>query len=108
MWSDLLDEQGRKRAGVFYKAAFYDRSAHLSMNSRFSINSYAGTTDEEIRQCQVEAEGGYVKVFGTYKRGDYDELERIEAEAKAWLTENYPDWKNRSAYWDLAVADIKV
>lgn len=29
MHSDLLDDQGRKRAGIFYKAAFYDRRADL-------------------------------------------------------------------------------
>lgn len=31
MWSDLLDAHGRKRAAIFYKAAFYDRRAHLSV-----------------------------------------------------------------------------
>lgn len=30
MWSNLVDEQGRVRASIFYKAAFYDRSAHAS------------------------------------------------------------------------------
>lgn len=29
MWSDLLDETGTKRAGIFYKAAFYDRKAFI-------------------------------------------------------------------------------
>lgn len=28
MWSHIVDEQGRKRVSVFYKAAFYDRNAH--------------------------------------------------------------------------------
>lgn len=27
MWSKLVDEQGRERASIFYKAAFYDRRA---------------------------------------------------------------------------------
>jgi hypothetical protein len=31
MWSELVDETGRVRATIFYKAAFYDRSAHLSI-----------------------------------------------------------------------------
>ena len=30
MWSKLVDEKGRERASIFYKAAFYDRSAHMS------------------------------------------------------------------------------
>lgn len=29
MWSDLLDADGKKRAAIFYKAAFYDRKAHM-------------------------------------------------------------------------------
>jgi len=33
MHSDLLDEKGRKRASVFYKAAFYDRRAHMRLTS---------------------------------------------------------------------------
>jgi hypothetical protein len=28
MWSDVLDPTGAKRAAVFFKAAFYDYSAH--------------------------------------------------------------------------------
>ena len=31
MWSNLLDDQGRIRASIFYKAAFYDRDAFLSI-----------------------------------------------------------------------------
>lgn len=33
MWSYILDEQGRKRVSIFYKAAFYDRSAHANVVS---------------------------------------------------------------------------
>ena len=28
MWSKIVDEQGRERVAIFYKAAFYDRRAH--------------------------------------------------------------------------------
>ncbi len=28
MWSDVIDDKGAKRAQVFFKAAFYDYSAH--------------------------------------------------------------------------------
>jgi hypothetical protein len=37
MWSDLLDDKGRRRGNIFYKAAFYDRSAHMRMIPRFNI-----------------------------------------------------------------------
>lgn len=32
MWSKVLDERGIERVSVFYKAAFYDRSAHCNIN----------------------------------------------------------------------------
>ena len=31
MWTDILDETGTRRVAVFYKAAFYDRSAFASL-----------------------------------------------------------------------------
>jgi len=30
LWSELVDAKGEKVAVIFYKAAFYDRSAHIS------------------------------------------------------------------------------
>lgn len=39
MWSYIVDELGRKRVSIFYKAAFYDRSAHMSLNS---VHAYVG------------------------------------------------------------------
>ena len=31
MWSHIIDERGIKRVSIFYKAAFYDRSAHMGL-----------------------------------------------------------------------------
>lgn len=31
MWSTLFDEHGKKRATIFYKAAFYDREAFVNI-----------------------------------------------------------------------------
>jgi hypothetical protein len=38
MWSDIVDEQGRKRVEVFYKAAFCDRHAFARLAIRFVMN----------------------------------------------------------------------
>lgn len=32
MWSYIVDERGVERAAIFYKAAFYDRSAHMDLS----------------------------------------------------------------------------
>lgn len=53
MWSYIVDQLGRRRASIFYKAAFYDRSAHMSLTT---VYGYVGdcaydnkpiVTDEE-------------------------------------------------------------
>jgi hypothetical protein len=33
MWTDILDGEGNKRGSIFYKAAFYDRSAHVHLEN---------------------------------------------------------------------------
>ena len=33
MWNELIDDQGKTRAEIFYKAAFYDRDAFIRFKS---------------------------------------------------------------------------
>jgi hypothetical protein len=40
MWSYILDQQGRRRVSIFYKAAFYDRDAFMSLNT---VYGYVGS-----------------------------------------------------------------
>lgn len=47
MWSDLVDDKGRKRADIFYKAAFYDRRAHMSLSRRFHVLFDYGRFEKE-------------------------------------------------------------
>lgn len=42
MWSYLVDEHGRHRVSVFYKAAFYDRRAHMMPVPRFASERLEG------------------------------------------------------------------
>ena len=37
MHSKLLDDKGRERAGIFYKAAFYDRTADITFYQRIRL-----------------------------------------------------------------------
>lgn len=102
MWSDLVDEKGRKRAGIFYKAAFYDRSAHIRPCNRFSAtpdvdhekNTVVGTV---LDAGQVVWRSAETREYGSGKYANYD---AACGEAVAWLNEHYPDWKNVGAYWD--------
>lgn len=39
MWSQIVDHKGRKRVSIFYKAAFYDRDAFMSLVTPLSVLS---------------------------------------------------------------------
>lgn len=101
MHSDLLDEQGRRRAGIFYKAAFYDRRADMHMNRRFDLNSFRDGSQDGYMRCVVAdtADGAVVFDAGEWKRGDYAHCDILEAAAKDWLNAQHPEWENPLACW---------
>jgi hypothetical protein len=39
MWSYIVDEHGRRRVSVFYKAAFYDRTAEMRLDTHYAYLS---------------------------------------------------------------------
>jgi hypothetical protein len=109
MWSRLLDERNRARAGIFFKAAFYDRSAHLALTCRYSVAyDYDRGRAENVAVSHVK-DGNQViystepVVLPTDKAEHARRFELEEAASKAakdWLTARYPDWQNPGAYWD--------
>lgn len=68
MHSNIVDQFGRKRVGVFYKAAFYDRRADMHLNTVFgyvsSLLYYGGEPilDDEwaTAEAVVEAARGHI------------------------------------------------
>lgn len=100
MWTKLLDDKGRERASIFYKAAFYDRSAHIHLTRRFEISRYDDAPTKGHKQVSIKDSGAVREVIGTYADRDYPAADKLEAAATEWLQTNYPNWKNVSAYWD--------
>jgi len=99
MRSDLMDEQGRNRAGIFYKAAFYDRRADMSMHRRYNVESWRNGSSEQTHRVDVTDCGKVIKEFGEVKSGDWDGMDTMEKAAKAWLTEQHPEWQSPLACW---------
>lgn len=101
MWSDLIDDKGRKRASIFYKAAFYDREAFINTVRRFSVQrdyDREGVIVIQVRDC------GSV-VFETEpvvapKDRSWEVTDAQTEIAEAWLTERYPNHDDATAYWD--------
>jgi len=103
MWSDLVDPVGNIRSGIFYKAAFYDRSAHMRLNKAITINQ-----EYEIENViQFFVKRGEEVLFLTeavrdierYSDDYWREEIRLENIAKDWMERNYPEHNNPLAYW---------
>ena len=103
MWSDLLDASGCKRAAIFYKAAFYDMSAHFNACRRFCVSGYHDIQDDDSRSIVVldAKQDEPVKTFGRVESGKngWEAGDALESQAIGWLKEHYPDYNNAAAYW---------
>jgi len=107
MWSSLLDEQGRCRAGIFYKAAFYDRNARISWDSRYNVRTRYLDDGDRVQIIVTDATVGTDTEAGegavlweSAIITDHDEETATHKIAEAWLTERRPDWLNPALYWD--------
>lgn len=113
MWNDLLDDQNRKRATFFYKAAFYDRDAFINFDTRFHIgvdHVADSNSDYEIWKAsdyQGTVKDGDVVIYSTEcipATGDYKADDKITNKLKIqleeYMKEHYPDYEDINAYWD--------
>lgn len=104
MWSDVLDDKGRKRASVFFKAAFYDYDAHtFGLESRYRIEGEYGK-DGKARKLTAyvakDTTGEVLHSIPSPEDASYAGQDKIREQVAAWLDANLPDWKNPMAYWD--------
>jgi len=114
MHTNILDEKGRKRFNVFYKAAFYDLRANLSMVPRFTLRE--GWDDDACDFTGVyafmdNATGKTLWTSGTaLKRPEHDTSHKkylafsdkknaVRNEGKAWADKHYPDWQDSVTSW---------
>lgn len=110
MWSDIVDEKGQKRGAIFYKAAFYDRSAHAYLDARFHVggdtDSTAKTHTARVRDARglVDKQIVTPQIDWDAKREEINDAkakrDAARAELTSWLDAEYPDWRNVTAYWD--------
>lgn len=123
MWSKLVDEKGRERASIFYKAAFYDRDAHMSLTRRFTyrVEPICGYDDPDYRESEwhcvvtdcdkvVWTSDGRAEPEPKYSFDDEDsrqawldwdkQKEALKQLGLTWLADHYPEWGDPLAYWD--------
>lgn len=108
MHLDICDNKGRLRGHIFYKAAFYDRSANMSLYRRYTYKEQPITGYGEGYDPNAPSEGVVMDqdqiIWRTEEkvpvRGKWKEAEALREQAKMWLDEHYPDHADVLAYWD--------
>lgn len=98
MHSDILDEKGRKRVSVFYKAAFYDRRADAYLVPRYTIQRDYDLSGDDLAYVVKDA-GTEIYRTITTQRKSYTDDDGHMSVAKNWLLEAVPNAFDQSA-WD--------
>jgi len=101
MWSEIFDDQGRKRGSVFYKAAFYDRSAHGNLISRYQIHSEYNE-DHKVKNFKAVDTANKDEIIAFVEvpeDADYKAKDALRNKLIEHLTEMFPDWNSVEAYW---------
>lgn len=111
MHSNLLDDHGRVRARIFYKAAFYDRRADINISRRFSystqsIDGWGQPCDRETTPMICVVTDCDKVIWQSKPMTPSDDIEwfklddHLRPQGKAWLDEYCPDWRDPLAYWE--------
>ena len=103
MWNRLVDDKGRERASIFYKAAFYDRDAFVNFQKRYySGSEYLEKKDGDKFHpkyyCVKDTATGK-ELFTTKATNEYHD-EKLSKLADKWLKKHFPDHEKITAYWD--------
>jgi len=115
MWNDVFDNKGRKRMNYFYKGAFYDRSAFVNFNTRYTVgvvpfDEYESDASYEERSVkpwygvvydcsnEIFRTTGEVSPDGSVKVWDIqDNQKKLALE---FVNKKYPHWEDINSYWD--------
>ncbi len=99
MHSDIVDDKGRRRVGIFYKAAFYDRRASFHIVARYGFH-YLFDDDRGSNHLgyEIKKDGKTIKTFLFSDLGSDKKV--VQKIAMDYLDKNYPDREKLGSYWD--------
>jgi hypothetical protein len=100
MWNDVVDEKGRKRAAVFFKAAFYDYSAHtFGLETRYNVKGVYGRESNIEAYTVADWDGTALHTVPVPPGLGYSAQDEYRKPAQQWLDEHYPDNADPLKYW---------
>lgn len=105
LYSYILDEKGRQRVIVGYKAAVYDRWANARLVRRYTIQAHycadpSGDRDKATACYKVFDIDTELHCSEWYRSRDREAEATHEQATIAWLDERFPEHNDPLAYWD--------
>lgn len=99
MWSYIVDDKGRRRCAIFYKAAFYDRDASLNIESRYRrVTEYADKENRSgpVRGTVTAVDGVEPLWVGPWRETpeggkSYETHDQASKDAAEWFKANLPE-----------------
>lgn len=123
MHSDIVDDKGLARLGMFYKAAFYDRRAHLSRGRRVYTTMPPGEPFDLGHRTRIvvialpvrSGEPDRAKVLARFDAtADPEDPKRfavwdkLDQDVRDWCDKHYPHMDDPMAYWDLDASEMSA
>lgn len=105
MHSEIVDNLGRVRGTIFYKAAFYDRRANGNWSTRYRVESEYSPDYEITAFKAVDTATGEALFREPVEAGEGDKYARRDVAEKIVrdaLEDRLPDYRDVTAYWDAA------
>lgn len=100
MYNNLIDDKGRKRATIFYKAAFYDRDAFMNCDRRYSATTHYSENSQAVVPVVADSGKEIWRGEPVIEAKRYEASDKARKVAAAWLDEHFPKWQDLTAYWD--------
>lgn len=103
MWNNLIDDKGRVRAMIFYKAAFYDRDSFINFEHRYiSTSEYLERKDSDnfYPKFYCVKDNATKKIIFTTEITNEHADPKLEKKCIDFLKKEFPKYENLNAYWD--------
>lgn len=106
-WSEVIDNKGRKRAGVYCKEMCGTGDTFIKFFARYDFYANFNEQDKENMSWVVTDNATELVVFETEKMStdsnerDYWVLrDKLTGQCLDFLAKNYPNHEDINAYWD--------
>jgi len=111
-WQELVDQNNRVRADLYFCSEFAVTKAFMALRRRFTTVFEFSEDKTSLRVCVMDNDDRMYSTdwidcqytdshSRTSNQHDWQIHQKLEAQAKSWLNSNFSGWENCLNLWDL-------